>query len=50
MIGALATVLTGVLNEQEALASMRWQVIFLVHWQPGDGQGVGCNGSRKSDW
>lgn len=29
MIGALATVLTGVLNEQEALASMRWQVIFL---------------------
>ncbi len=29
MIGALATVLTGVLNEQEALSSMRWQVIFL---------------------
>ena len=29
MVGALVTVLTGVLNEQEALASLRWQVIFL---------------------
>ena len=31
MIGALATVLTGVLNEQEALSSMRWQVLSLVN-------------------
>ena len=29
MIGALVTVLSGVLSEQEALASLRWQVIFL---------------------
>lgn len=31
MIGALATVLTGVLNEQEALSSIRWQVLSLVN-------------------